>query len=95
MRTTGEGLQPARMNVRTAMVLIGFAALLGCSRSEGKRAEKQYEIVLQTQPTQRERCTELRKVAEAYLRDQSLDEYKKWDLEADGTCLGADIDELR
>jgi hypothetical protein len=80
--------------MRAAMVLIGFAVLPGCSQSEGKRAEQQLEIVMQTHPTKREQCTEKRKVADAYLRDQKLDEYKMWDMDADVTCNGADIDDL-
>jgi hypothetical protein len=69
--------------------------LAGCSQSEGERTEKQYEIVLQTYPSKRERCDEQRKVAEACLRDQSQHEYQMWDLKADITCNGADIDDLR
>jgi hypothetical protein len=83
------------MNSCHALFLVGFAALSGCSQSEGERAEKQYEIVLKTYPTKRERCNEQRKVADAYLRDQNQQKYQMWDMEADTTCLDADLRDLR
>ncbi len=77
------------------LLVVAFMLLPACSAKtepEGPKAERELAILQSTGPSKDEECTAKRKVAEAYLRDQNADEYRKADLFADVACTSADLE---
>lgn len=79
---------------RTPAAFVICLLLCACSK-ESDRAKKEYEMMLQVGATGEERCTKLKQIADAYLREQNESEYQRATLEADTACLEALMSEMR
>lgn len=75
------------------LIFIAALALAGC-KSEGERAEAQYEIETSGFVSEDDKCVAARKVQQAYLADQDEEKFRRWRLTADIQCNRADIERL-
>lgn len=80
--------------MRKLMLISLIVLLAGCTRSEGEKAERQYNMVASNLPSPDELCSASREVAAAYLKDENDDEYQRWNLKADIDCNQAALDRL-
>lgn len=76
------------------LIFIAALVLVGCDRSEGEKAEAEYELAQSMPLSADEKCAAERRVEQGYLRDGNREKYRLWRVSAGLACNAADLDRL-
>lgn len=76
-------------------LIIVTLVLAGCSEPESAKLERQFEILEKADRGDKVLCEKGNEVADAHLREEDAENYRKWSVYASTHCTAVAVDHLR